>query len=175
MALLYKLSQDHSWYTILLLMTQFLAVLGYLLIFQERIMLKSRSKGAALMFLVSAPVFLFFILFFSLQFTQTGIMAAGVGTMLFIFGMGKFKKVLGLVLVSLGILWRSDGSLVVILFVIGFVILYKFIQNEKQEIFKFLITLIPVVAVSLASYASYVLTFNDWAPWISQEKKTMLS
>ncbi len=171
MELLYKFSQDYSWYTILLLATQFLSIFGYLLIFQNRIMSLRKTKGVALMFLVSAPIFVFFILFFSLQFTQTGIMTAGIGTLLFIFGQGKFEKVFGLILVSLGILWRSDGSLVVILFVIGFVILYKIIQIEWQDIFIFSKTLLPVVLVSLLSYASYVLTFNDWAPWISQEKK----
>jgi hypothetical protein len=169
--LLYRLSQDYSWYTILLLITQFLSIFGYLLIFQDQVMALSKPKGAALMFLVSAPVFAFFILFFSLQFTQTGIMAAGLGSLLFIFGKGKFNKVFGLIMVSLGILWRSDGSLVVIAFVFGFVILYKIIHSEWQDIFKFLKTLLPVVVVSIFSYASYALTFNDWAPWISQDKK----
>jgi len=171
MKVLYTFSQDYSWYTILLLTTQFLSILGYLLIFQERIMSLSKPKGVLLMLLVSSPIFVFFVVFYSLNFTQTGIMAAGVGTLLFIFSETKFKKIFGLFMLSLGLFWRNEGSLITVLFIVSFVVVCKIIQSKSQDISKFLKTLLPLVLVAILSYSCYALTFNEWAPWLSQEKK----
>lgn len=171
MEVLYKISQDYSWYTILLLSTQFFSIVGYLLIFEERIMSLSFFKGVTLMILVSTPIFIFFVMFYSLNFTQSGIIASGVGTLLFIFGESKYKKTFGLILISLGILWRNDGSLITILYVISFILLSKIIQNKSKDIITFFRILLPVAIVSIISYGCYALTFNDWAPWLSHEKR----
>lgn len=171
MKYLYIFNNSYSWYTIILLFTQYLAVFSYLLIFEKKINSLSLGNGFILYVIASLPIFVFFILFHSLQFTQTGIMAAGLGALSFLLSDTKSKKILGLSLVTLGILWRSDGSLVAILFVLAFFFFIDLLTSKKIIIKPLVKKFLPIVLVASFSYGVYVASFNDWAPWIDQEKK----
>ena len=171
MKYLYIFNNNYSWYTIILLFTQYLAVFSYLIIFEKKINSLSLGNGFILYIIASLPIFVFFILFHSLQFTQTGIMAAGLGALTFLLSDTKSKKILGLTLVTLGILWRSDGSLVAILFVLTFFFFIDLLTSKKILIKPLIKKFLPIVLVASFSYSVYVASFNDWAPWIDQEKK----
>ena len=171
MKFLYIFNNDYSWYTIILLLTQYLAVFSYLLIFEKKIISLSSWNGFIIYIIAGLPIFTFFILFHSLQFTQTGIMAAGLGALSFLLSEDKVKKTLGLILVALGILWRSDGSLVAILFVLVFFFFINLLILQKIKFKFFFKKFLPIILVSSFFYGAYVASFNDWAPWISQEKK----
>lgn len=171
MKYLYIFNNNYSWYTIILLFTQYLAVFSYLIIFEKKINSLSLGNGFILYVIASLPIFVFFILFHSLQFTQTGIMAAGLGALTFLLSDTKSKKILGLTLVTLGILWRSDGSLVAILFVLAFFFFIDLLTSKKILIKPLVKKFLPIALVASFSYGVYVASFNDWAPWIDQEKK----
>lgn len=171
MKYLYVLTDSQAWYTIILLSTQYLAVFAYFIIFEKKINSLTKINGLLIYMIAGLPIFIFFILFHSLQFTQTGIMAAGLGALAFLLGDKKFKKILGLFLVSLGILWRIDGSLVAILFVLILFLFVNFLETKKLFVLNFIKTIVPVVLVATVSYGTYALSFNTWAPWISAEKK----
>jgi hypothetical protein len=169
--ILYSISGEWSWYTFALIFTQFLAVLIYLYLFQGVIQNAPSGRGFLITVIISLPVFVMFILFYSLQFTQTSIMATGIGVLAYLFGDTRVKKIFGLLLVALGILWRSDASIVVIAYVVGITVIFYLIKHKKINIKNFSKKLIPLFSVTLLSYAAYFVTFNDWTPWIDVEKR----
>jgi len=171
MKYLYIFNNNYSWYTIILLFTQYLAVFSYLLIFENKINSLPPWNGFILYLIASLPIFTFFILFHSLQFTQTGIMAAGLGALTFLLSDTKSRKMLSLSLVTLGILWRSDGSLVAILFVLAFFFFIDLLSSKRIVLIPLVKKFLPIVLVASFSYGAYVVSFNDWAPWTSQEKR----
>jgi hypothetical protein len=171
MKFMYSISGEWSWYTLLLVLSQFLAIISYLTLFTKIIAREKPLKASLLTLVVVAPIYIFFILFFSLQFTQTSIIVAGAGILAFIFGDSQLKKNFGLFLIALGIFWRFDAPAIVIAYVIGIVFIVRIINIRRLEIYSFLKMLSPVFIVVALSFSSYFFTFNDWAPWVDEEKK----
>lgn len=169
---LYVLNGNYAWYTLVLLLTQYLAVVTYFLLFEKKINSLNKVNAFILYLFVSLPIFVFFIVFYSLQFTQTGIIAAGIGTLAFFLSNNNPTKYLGLFLVSLGILWRSDGSVVIILFVSTIYWLSYYLLVKRIKIVKTFSISLPLIIVLFFSYGLYVASFNTWAPWINEEKKS---
>jgi len=168
---LYSVTGNFSWYTILLLLTQVLSVFIYLSLFTDLLLKLPFRQAAFVLFLICTPIYLMYILFFSLQYTQTSIMAAGLGALAFFVDKSKLIKLLGLAIVALSIFWRYDAPLVAVLYVVGLFFLIEFYKFKKIDINKSLKKIIPLASVVLVSYSFYYLNFNEWAPWLSQEKK----
>jgi hypothetical protein len=119
-----------AWYVVFMFITQFFAVFLFLkLVVDHSKTLDKFRKILVIIFSLLVPI-LFFTFFYSIQFTQTAIMAAAVGTLGLISSKDKFTQIIGGALVLIGLLWRPEGGSIAIVVVLLIYTLF----NVKSKI-----------------------------------------
>lgn len=174
-AQLYVFSSQYAWYTIVLLATQGLAVLGYFFIIDEMKQTEIVEGKTSLVLLSFAPVIFFLIFFFALQFTQTAVMAAGVGVLLLLLSKNYKNLLFGLALLLIGIFWRLDAGLLAIALVLSFYLTQQTLnQKNLKDQFKNKGVWLTLITACFA-YGVYFIDMNEKSPFISEEKKFALT
>jgi hypothetical protein len=171
----YIISQNFSWYTILLLATQSLALYGYLILIDDARFINNKSLRILVVLILVAPILIFLIMFFALQFTQTSIMSTGIGALLVLFGKNIYSKLLGAGLLLIGFLWRAEGGLIAIFIVLGFYFLSLLLERDKTRIKDNSKNILIILSLVFISYLVFLSGFHEKSPFISQEKRVAVS
>lgn len=162
-----------SWYAIFILTTQAFSIYVYLKVFSRKLVIRSGLKKIYLLLLLIIPILIVNILFISLQYNQTSIIASGLGTLAFLYSQKKLDKAFTLILVFLGVLWRYDSSLAAISFILFLHFIYQYIFTAKIS-FELIRKVLPLLLMATVSYSFYYLNNNEWAPWLSDDKKSYM-
>lgn len=127
-------------------------------------MLISKIKNNYLRLIYFFILLIFSEIFFSLQYTQTAILAAGIGTLLFLKSNNLYQKILVSLLILVGILLRPEAAVIGILLVTFIYFNFKI----YREFFT------PII---LATVGLFIFYFDPggFAPWNSQTGKESLS
>lgn len=168
---LYLLNQNFSWYTIVMLTTLGLFAFGFFLLLDSISNYTDFYIKIFLLITLIGTLFYFLIFFFELQFTQTSILATGVGFLLSLFHHSRFIRIYGLILMSLGIFWRPEAGLLVIALAITLIAIHWAVEYKKKpdkpEIIKFTYVIV-VVGISLGIALA---DLHKNSPFISSEKQ----
>lgn len=169
----YSFNDSLSWYAIFILTTQTFSIYVYLKVFSRQLVIRSGLKKIYLLLLLIIPILIVNILFISLQYNQTSIIASGLGTLAFLYSQKKLDKAFTLILVFLGVLWRYDSSLAAIGFILFLHFIYQYIFTAKIS-FELVRKVLPLLLIATVSYSFYYLNNNEWAPWLSDDKKSYM-
>ena len=171
----YVLSQNYSWYTIILLATQTVSLFGYFILLENTRSLVNAKLKTIIILILSAPVLIFIIMFFALQFTQTAIMSATVGTLMVLFGRNILSSLYGTGLIVLGIFWRAEAGLLAVFIVLGFYFL-SLLLDRNLKVLQIKLHKIVLISVSVIfSYSIFLMGFYEKSPFISAEKRESIS
>lgn len=172
---LYLFSLNYSWYTIVLLASQGLAIFAYFLLIDQIKEIKNFYHKIQSVLLLLSPILIFLIMFFSLQYTQTAMMAAATGALLILYGKNRFEYFLAPILMTLGLFWRAEAALMATTVVIVFYITnwaleggFKYSKIRKERLFF-------ISLISILSYLIFLAGFHERSPFISNEKKIAIS
>jgi hypothetical protein len=171
----YMISQNFSWYTIFLLATQSFALFGYLILVDDARFIPNKNLKIFSILVLVAPILIFIIMFFALQFTQTSVMSTGIGALLILFGKNIYSKLFGVALILIGFLWRVEGGLIAILIVLGFYFLSLLLDKEREIFRKSFKNISLIFILVAASYAVFLAGYHEKSPFISQEKQEAVS
>ncbi len=158
---LYSFDINISWYLISILITQLLSIYLYLNL------IKNLNPNLIFSLISMLPLIIFYGIFFSIQYTQTALLAAAMGTLSILFEKRKVNLILAGILIFLGVSWRPNAAFVGIALVFGIIGVYEL----KALITKRFIVTLGISATSLLLFLSF---FNSWAPWLAPEKRTFV-
>jgi hypothetical protein len=120
------------------------------------------------MYWMLIPILIFLQLFFSLQYTQTAIIAAGFGLLGLAFHVSKIDLLLSGILLFLGVSWRPQAALLAVVLV-GLMIL---IFQINSKIIK---RLAVGSLIFTFAFLGYFLNFNTWSSWLPLEKRDFVA
>lgn len=175
LALMYTFSQNYSWYTISLLATQGLSIFAYLLLLDDVWRIKAKSQRFLVLLLLSTPLLIATSFFFSIQFTQTAVMAAGLGALLLFYSTNRYQTVLAVFLIILGIFWRPNAGFLGIVIVFSFFTVNQVINKKLTLPDLKLSRMIILLAVTGVSFLIYFVGSHEKSPFLSSEQQFAMS
>ncbi len=164
-----------AWYVVFMFVTQFLAVFLFLKLVVDHSKTLDKFRNILVnIFSLFVPI-LFFTFFYSIQFTQTAIMASAVGTLGLISSKDKFSQIIGGALVFIGLLWRPEGGAIAIVVAL---LMYTLFTVKSKKMLKTLFqkpTTKTLFLIFFIGYLVYPLMFSSWSPLISEERQDFAS
>ena len=130
--LLYGFNLSINWYFVVMVLTQTAALMFFSFFIGKKI--KSKLEFLLILFLILTS----FIIFFSLQYTQTAIFVAGVASFILLAGDSRTEKVSAAVLLMMGLLWRFEAGLLgagIVFIVVSLLSLHKLLSKANVIFF----------------------------------------
>jgi hypothetical protein len=170
---LYQMNPNISWYVYLFFLIQALSYSVIASILITKIKKLELTEQAVLVVALMGVTVLFSLVFFYLQYTQVAIIAAGIGTLGIIFRTKKTELLISILILIIGILVRPQAAMPasLIIFLIACGLLYINEKEISKDLYK---RLFLAVLLALGTYLIYLLSYNSWAPWISEDAKELV-
>jgi hypothetical protein len=142
---LYGLNMSINWYFILIVFTQVATIVFFTVFISKN--LESKIELFLMLFLI----FISYIIFISLQYTQTAIFTAGVASFILLNSQKRKERYLATILLIVGLLWRFEAGILGAGIVFAIVLLFGYRNLLSKPSFVFIFAIFLGVIVHILS------------------------
>ena len=165
---LFEVFPHVNWYYELIFLNLFIALLLFSYFLYKKIDFNEKLKYLYFFVANLVPIFIFFKMFYLIQFSQVAIISAAVGVLILLKNQEKLLNIMAILLVILGFSWRSEAAILATGLVSG-VYLTCMILNKDISPFKNKRIYVVLASISIL-FIFKSINFLGLAAWQSDEK-----
>ena len=108
---LFENFSDYNWYFEMIFLSLFISIFVYSFHIFKLFKIELNQQFMWFLALNLIPIFIFFQMFYLIQFSQIAIISAGVATLVLLQSQSRFIILLSVILLYLGMSWRKEAAI----------------------------------------------------------------
>ncbi len=167
---LFENFSDYNWYFEMIFLSLFISIFVYSFHIFKLFKIELNQQFMWFLALNLIPIFIFFQMFYLIQFSQIAIISAGVATLVLLQSQSRFMILLSVILLFLGMSWRNEAAILAIALVL--IVHTYFLLIEKKLVMLFSLRNYLIFVFVAAVFVIKAINFLGISPWQSDEKNS---